>query len=437
MASSSDVAGDAEQIRQAITVFLQDRLQSKLDSLKDSEDDVRCKLLAEYEPPTWIANAARRVSHIQQVTHALKYIHPDAKGSSLSAPGNAKAGEILIGSHSVADVLPPDVVGSAAALDVYKFLRLEVGDRSLLDRATARDPALASALSDDPDLATEWMATFATLPEAKGQPATHKLAKQLYWSLGEGCYHLLAPLFPSSLVHIVWAGIRADRFSDEAKLAREARREKHAHSHGYREYPNLAIQNFGGTKPQNISQLNSERHGENWLLPSLPPNWKSESIRPPFFTESVFARRFGRRQAVSEIARILSAFLQSVAQSEANNIRIRRKRAELVGHIRDELLQFAAEIHEIDGGWSRDKRCRLNMAEQCWLDPKRVATDEDFSARWQRGDWQDEICLRFGNWLNAAISTERMRMSQVEAEAWQTVLNDELRLIRLELTDHD
>ena len=281
------------------------------------------------------------------------------------------------------------------------------------------------------------MATFATLSEAKGQPATHKLAKQLYWSLGEGCYHLLAPLFPSSLVHIVWAGIRADRFSDEAKLAREARREKHAHSHGYREYPNLAIQNFGGTKPQNISQLNSERHGENWLLPSLPPNWKSESIRPPFFTESVFARRFGRRQAVSEIARILSAFLQSVAQSEANNIRIRRKRAELVGHIRDELLQFAAEIHEIDGGWSRDKRCRLNMAEQCWLDPKRVATDEDFSARWQRGDWQDEICLRFGNWLNAAISTERMRMSQVEAEAWQTVLNDELRLIRLELTDHD
>ena len=437
MALSTDVIGDAEQIRHAITVFLQDCLQPKLEKLKGGDDEAQRKQLAKYEPQTWLDDAAqRRVHQIQQVTHALKFIHPDAKGSSLSTPGNLHAGQFLVGSHTLAD-LPPDVVGNAAVLDVYKFLRLTVGDQSLLDRAIAGDPALASALSDDADLAAKWMAAFATLPEPKGKPATHKLAKQLYWPLGEGRYHLLAPLFPTSLAQVVWAGVRKDRFSDEAKAAREARREKRAHPHGYREYPHLAIQKFGGSNPQNISQLNTERHGENWLLPSLPPNWQSDPIRPPFFAESVFARRFGNRRDVKELTRILRDFLRSVAKPDLNNIRIRNKRAELVGYIRDELLQFAAEIHEIEGGWSRDERCRLNAAEQCWLDPKRAATDEEFAARWRRGDWQDEICLRFGNWLNAAISTDRTPMGQAEAEAWQTALDDELRMIRLELADHD
>lgn len=437
MAPSTEVVGDAEQIRHTITVFLQDRLQPKLDKLKNGEDEARRKLLAEHEPQTWITDAARRVSQIQQVTHALKFTHPDAKGSSLSAPGNPQAGKFLVGSHTIADALLPDVVGNAAALDVYKFVRLEVDGRSLLDRAIAGDSALATALSDDPDWARKWMAAFATLPEPNDKPTTHKLAKQLYWPLGEGRYHLLAPLFPTSLVQVVWAGIREDRFSDEAKAAREARREKRAHPHGYREYPHLAIQKFGGTKPQNISQLNSERYGENWLLPSLPPTWQSDPIRPPFFTESVFSRRFGKRRDVQELTRSLRSFLKSVARPDLNTIDIRNRRAELVIAIRDELLQFAAEIHELDGGWSRDERCRLNPAEQCWLDPKRAATDEEFAARWRRGDWRDEICRRFGNWLNAAISTDRTPLGQAEAEAWQTALDDELRMIRLELANDD
>ena len=436
MSSTQSSPGDTEQIRQAIAAFLQDRLKPKLDKLKEEDHDARQKLLDAHDPQTWIADAAKRVSQIQQVTHALKFTHPDAKGSSFSAPGNPQAGRFTVGSHTLAGMLPPDIVGNAAALDVHKFLRLQVDGQSMLDRAIAQDPALAAALSDDANLACEWMAAFATLPEPNGPPATHKLAKQLYWPLGDGRYHLLAPLFPTALAHTVWTGIREDRFSDEAKAAREAKRENRAHPQGYREYPNLAIQKFGSTKPQNISQLNSERHGESWLLPSLPPTWKSDPIRPLFFTESVFARRFPRRFAVQQLTTDLSNLLKRVAKMDST-IRIRNKRAELVSYIRDELFQCAAELHELDAGWSRNEKCRLNAAEQCWLDPKRAAFDEEFAARWQRGDWQDEICLRFGNWLNAAISTEKTPMGQAESEAWQDVLDAELRMIRLELADHD
>lgn len=429
--------GGGARIRETIDKFiLESRLQPKLDKLKDGDEEARQKLLADHQPQAWIADAARRVGQIQQVTHALKFGHPDAKGSSLSSTGNCHVDERTVGSHTLADSLPPDVVGDAAALDVYKFLRLNVDGRTLLDRAIAQDPALAYALSDDADVAAELMAAFATLPHPNCPPATHKLAKQVYWPLeGEG-YHLLAPLFPTSLVHVVWGRIRDDRFSDEAKAARKARWERRAHPQGYREYPDLAIQHFGGTNPQNISQLNSERRGENWLLPSLPPIWRSEAVRPPMFTESVFARRFGNRRAVRELTQTLREFLKSVATADSN-IRIRNKRAELADYIVDELLQFAGELHDLDGGWTQSDKCHLNAAEQCWLDPRRAEQDEVFAAERQRGDWQDEICLRFGNWLSVAISTDEASMGLAESVEWQDLLDAKLRMIRLELDDHD
>jgi CRISPR-associated protein Csy1 len=433
---SVHLSHNATLVRNTVTGFLHDRLQPKLDKLKDGDEEARQKLLADHQPQNWIADAARRVSQIQQVTHALKFSHPDAKGSSLSTSGNPCAGDSAIGSHTLADSMPPDVVGNAAALDVYKFLRLSVNGRTLLERAIAQDPALANALSDDTNTAAEWMAAFATLPDPNGPPASHKLAKQVYWPLGDDSYHLLAPLFPTSLVHAVWTCIRDDRFSDEAKAARTARWENRPHPQGYREYPNLAIQNYGGTKPQNISQLNSERHGENWLLPSLPPSWQSEPVPPPFFMESVFTRRFGRRREVWQLTLELRDFLKRVATTESN-IRIRNKRAELVDRILDELLQFASELRELDAAWSQSEKCHLNLAEQCWLDPKRAAIDEAFAAQRQGGDWQDEICLRFANWLNTTLRTDETSMGLAESLVWQDLLDARLRMIRTELDDHD
>lgn len=426
----------SQQIRSAILGFLQERLQPKMDKIKEDDDEQRQQLLAVYQPESWLPDAVRRVCQIQQVTHALKFTHPDAKGSSLNSAGNSAAGEHQVGTHTIGDQLVTDVVGNAAALDVYKFLRLSVGGKSLLDYACIQDPALAAALSNDAEQASTWMAAFLTLAQAKGQPASHKLAKQIYWPLGKGEYHLLAPLFPTSLVHRVSKTIREDPFSESAKAAREARRAGVSHPQGYREYPNVVIQNFGGSKPQNISQLNSERHGENFLLPSLPPTWKSESIRPPLRMESVFDRLFGNRPEVKRLTRILREFLASVEDADSNQ-RIRNKRCELAGYICDELLQFAAELNELDAGWSLTPECRLNPAEQCWLDPERSKVDEAFAAERRRGDWQDDVCRRFGNWLNARLNTEKTPMGSAEAQHWHGVLDKELSMIRMELDFND
>lgn len=425
------------QIRSVIVGFLQERLQPKLDKLKEDDEAERQKLVEAYLPENWIPDAARRVGQIQQVTHALKYIHPDAKGTNLNVMGNPHSGELLVGTHTVPEQCPPDVVGNAAALDVYKFLRLEVDGESLLARAIGADPAMQAALSANGELASAWMESFATLAESSGAPTSHKLAKQLYWPLGGGQYHLLAPLFPTAMVHHVWSTIREDRFSEQAKAARDARRNYQAHPHGYREYPNVVIQKFGGTKPQNISQLNSERYGENLLLCSVPPSWQSDQIKPPMRVDSVFDGWFGRRPRVKELMRILREFLYRV--QDVNNMHVRNKRIELVSYIVDELLSFAAELRDLDESWTLQTECKLNINEQCWLNPYRTHEDEELREKYVRGDWKEAVCKRFANWLNAGLSDPKNPLPFGDAEAahWQSDLDKALRMLRLEVASYE
>lgn len=428
--------GESQRIKAEIARFLrEDRLQPKLDKLKDGDDEARQKLILDHQPAVWIADAVRRVGQIQQVTHAIKFTHPSADGASLSSPGNPDADASVVGSHNLGAQALPDVVGNAAALDVYKFLRLAIDGRTLLERAIGRDPAFAEALSDDTAKAAEWMEAFARLPEPKGRIASHKLAKQLYWPVGDGAYHLLAPLLSSPLAHAVHKRISEDRFSDAAKAARDARRAGKAHPEGYRDYPNLVIQSFGGSKPQNISQLNSERRGENYLLASVPPVWESPAIRPPLKIETVFSRYFERRREVRRLSDALKDFLRRVADS-GTNIRIRETRADLVAELCGEALHMAAELRTyLAPGWTAGAECQLNLAEQCWLDPARGMGDEDFAAHGRRGDWKDEVCLRFGNWLNARLQTDKTHFGGLEALAWQSALGNELKLLREELDD--
>lgn len=429
-------------IKAVINAFLQERLQPKLEELKPEDDVKRQKLLLDYLPENWIANAAKNIWQLELATHVLKYTHPDAKNevrvffSNISSPGNSVLGDGVVGSHTVETLACLDVAGNAAWLPVDKFLSLEVSGLSILDRVRRNDPLLRETFAGFGEVASEWMSAFSKYANPDKKPASHKLAKQVYWPVEGGNYHLLAPLFPTSLVHGLWKRIREDRFSDEAKAAREARRNGLAHPHGYCEYPNVAIQNFGGTKPQNISQLNSERYGENYLLPSLPPSWKSAEVRAPLAVSSVFDRIFGSRPRVRELVRILKEFLVSVEHA-GTNIRIRDKRAELAGLIRDEALQYAAELRQLAPGWSALPECLLNSAEQCWLDPERTELDADFASLRQRGDWHGEICRRFGNWLNARLTTPNTPMGVVEAAHWRDVLDEEMRLMRDEVADDE
>lgn len=419
--------------RSKIELFLKERLQSNMKKKPDEDVESQTKLIAKHQPEVWLADAARRIKQLQQVTHAIKFTHPSAEGTSLYSTGNIMAGPLEVGSHILGTRLEADIAGNAAALDVYKFLRLSVEGRTFLQWAAARDADFSNALSADPEMASEWMTAFSSLPEAKRGLASHTLAKQIYWPLGDGTYHLLAPLLSSSLVHAVWNQIKEDRFSENAKGARAARKAREAYPHGYRDYPKAVIQCFGGSKPQNISQLNSERKGKSYLLASIPPAWRFSDTQPPMRIETVFSFLFMRRNEVRRLVETLKAFLHRVAEIESN-VRIRKTREALVADLCGETLNFAAELRmSLEPGWTMRDECSLNIAEQCWLDPGRCQIDGEFFSRYTRGDWKDEVCLRFANWLNATLQTEKTFFGASEALAWRSALRHELNLFREDL----
>ncbi len=424
------------ELRAVIADFLNKRLADKLDGIKGDDEKVikeKERWRAKFEQTAWLSDAANRVTQIQLVTHVLKATHPDPKISQATnlyvLP--AQLTKInLVGSHVLHEDFAADVTGNAATLDVYGFLTEPYQAGTLLDLAQAGDPDFLHALSDDQDAARTWMAAFASIDVPRcPKPASHTLAKQLYWPVGsdvqaDASYHLLAPLYASSLAHKVFETLQDDRFSDEAKAAREARKAGLYSERPVREYPNLAVQQLGGTKPQNISQLNSERRGNNSLLASLPPVWRSIELKPLLGSESLFPR-YGRRPGVKAALRDLLAFLKA---DPTRNLATRQRRAALVDTLIDEFLQLRAELRSLPPGWSQQPDCALSDLHARWLDPAGCAqADAEFS-RNPPTDVVERISAAFATWLNAQMrpplpvgdpefaAWRKEMMAQIEAE---------------------
>ncbi|MBO9641526.1 MAG: type I-F CRISPR-associated protein Csy1 [Pseudacidovorax sp.] len=427
MSKAPEKGGEAGY-RAAVGAFLQERLQAKLDKLKP-DDPQRDEVTASFVRDVWLSNAAKRVEQIQAVTHSLKPIHPDARGTNLYVEPSALPSLSELGSHALGQHFVGDVVGNAAALDVYKLLKLEVNGRSLLAALLAQDADALAALHTDPAQAQALRDAFVSLtqPRAEG-PSSHTLAKQLYWLTGsDACadadYTLLAPLYATSLAHAVHAQVQEDRFGDANKAARQARRERKAHDGVFHDYPGLAVQNMGGTKPQNISQLNSERRGMNYLLSSLPPRWEPSAVRMPVHAESVFDRLFIARPEVRRTLRALRQFLESEPDA---NLATRQRREALVDTLLDELVSLAAELQQLlPPGWTCDDErfAALDYHQQLWLDPLRAERPEEaqFASDWLWMDWPSAIGKAFANWLNDQLRG-KLPVGDAEAREWKKVL---------------
>ena len=428
---------NVQALRQRIAEFLDERLEAKLSTLKADAPQRAAKeqaLRDKFEREAWVEDAARRVSQLQLVTHPTKATHPDSKATSLYTPPHELPKHSLVGSHVLGEDFPTDVVGNAAALDVFKFLKIQHDGRTILARALEGDTELARALSDDVDQGEAWLRSFAGITEASDSTKADPRIKQLYWLVGDEPtrdeeFHLLAPLYSTVLAHRIHSAISHARFSEEAKAARKAHWNGEYSEHEHREYPGVAAQSFGGSKPQNISQLNSERGGTNYLLSSLPPNWRSADVTPLLRTNSAL-RAFGRRKAVRQTLRELERFL--VADPRPNQ-ETRQQRDALVAALVDELLLFAAELQELEPGWSADPACELPEEEALWLDPERASIDPEFAQRRESLDWVSEVRDRFAAWLNQRLH-KSLPVGDAEHDHWEEQLKNETAALEEILT---
>ena len=441
-------------LRVLIDGFIEVRLNAKLDKLTQPDDEQRQVLIDQHHRSTWLADAARRATQIQLATYTVKPIHPDAQGSEPYKPQNKVHDPALVSTYAVAELVD-DVVGNAAALDVYKFLKFAHNGESLLARAQRGDSNFHAAIMADTSpeaaqAATEWIANFA-LAEVSGNPRTHTLAKQLYFPLANGNYHLLAPLFPTALVQEWHNRQVSDRFSDIAKVARKTRDDakRPEDGKGFRDYPGLAAQMFGGKSgKQNISQLNSERKGAAHLLSALPPVWRSPDLRLPLKVESVFAVPGLLSRQFSGPLKALRGFLVSVNKGPDKQRSIlegRQERGTRVDELVSGIQKWAAEVQLNQPGWSLHADCRLNELERPWLDPyapkeaedavvaSAVVTeielseedrffayldDQEHKAEAKALNVDREIARAFARWLDSLLTTKDTPMDSATYREW-------------------
>lgn len=257
------------KFRSAIEAFLQGRIAIRL-AESGTSDDVR----RQYAFETWIKKASTQARQVQLVTHPLRATFPDARISattSLYCPPDTLPTHRELGTHSLSGPFSVDTAGNAAVSvhardEFHAFVQIEVASAPMRRWILSRDPDLIGALNSDSEIATTLVEDLAAFLQRPEPVSSHARAKQVYWLVGEdpaddNGYQLLAPLLSSTLAHAVFLRIEEDRFGEDSKLARKAWRERRDHPSGVCEYPDLAIQRIGGSKPQNVTQLNNERHG--------------------------------------------------------------------------------------------------------------------------------------------------------------------------------
>lgn len=425
-----------------ITGYINDRCQLKLDAFDKAAEkqlsvasaqekpgleqqifEQRRELEKRYDVRHWLTDACARAGQISLVTHAAKYFHGDAKGSSVYSTARSDEMPYL----TTATLRSPaiDAVGNSAALDVAKLLQTQYQGDSLLASLKRGDFSALATLAENDAQREQWIKGFMQALSDKS-PSTHQLAKQLYFPVSaQGDYHLLSPLYSSSLAQAFYQRISHARYSEESVAARKARREGVWHCEPVQFFPDLAVQNVGGTKPQNISYLNSTRGGKNHLLRCAPPQWQHALTPPVLHRTFLTAVSANASRIVSDLRR----YLRSVDKLDSTT-EIRQQRAEYVDELIGMIFSYAAEIQSLTKhqGWSQKEECVLKMAHQLWLDPRRQQTDPDFKLRRENGDWINEIAEDFAHWLNTRLNKdEKLKTGAVEFREWSSLMRRRLR----------
>ena len=417
----------AKAFRAAIAGFIGNKLK------KAPKDDAgNCVAATNDECSAWIANAVANIGDARIATHPIRMIHSSIKGAtSIYTPPPQLLARSEIGTHSVAHAYTADfAIGNSPQVPGCQLLlQCSFEGRCLADWVMAGDNDLSIALSvgTNRDIAADLASTLVPSRNL----ASSKLAKQIYWLVGDESqddsqYHLLQPMFSSTLEDALYQPL--SRFKDAYFNARGTQKKQPTLA-DHSTYPNLVRRNIGGANPQNVSPLNSVRRGDNYLLASLPPRWKQSEARQPKRSDEIWSQfeYFGN---VRFLLKALVDLLKPKNKPEPKPImETRQVREAIEQELGMQLAIFASAIHaRFEPGWSREADCELHPSEKLWLDPERVALplregfeteDTEFKAAYQWKDWPDEVAGHFANWLNRKLRDAGITaVGDSEAKHW-------------------
>lgn len=367
--------------------FLKKKLKSSMTeeevyAVKQECDDV-------FAMEQWLPNAAKRAGQISMATHPCTFSHPSARKnkngyvtSIIEKAELRKDGFLKSGNASV-DI---DALGNAAALDVHKFLTLEMYDGQKLLAHIQGDTALAKDLLTIETLEYKDLKDgFLAMAESDDEVVTSSKIKQVYFPVGEG-YHQLSLLTNSGLVYEMRARIDNVRFSEKSKELRDLKRKNEASNIGFSDAPQIATIGYGGTKPQNISVLNNKNGGKAHLLFSLPPQIQKRTIH---FPKRNF---FGDTFRVYECREIFHA-LHNLLKTDYTNVNIREGRDYRLQETIDRIINKMWAVRSVCNEQYHEGTSRLSRHQKIWL------CDEFSTEREESDEWLEKLMDDIADWI--------------------------------------
>ncbi len=367
-------------------------------------------------PKEWLENTISLFSKCGMATHVGKFTHPDVR-VNLNEKKQVKSSYVMTESTECETDI---CCTSASYLGAAKLLLHPLEDGK---------PLWKHIINEDEEVKQDIEELGISFADVKQQveemmennipPATDGRLRQVYFPVGEGMYHLLTILPASSLLETLngrnrrMRNYRFECFNDKSEC----------YGNDYDEIPDRTTIGFGGTKPQNISTLNSEAGGKADLLFSMPPILKDKKIRLPRY--NFLEETISYRDVVPLFKKLHSLFL-----SERNNVSVRKQIENTVNELVDVVLRFCDLLREEPTGWSdEEKFTNLSKMQKIWLDE--AYRDERDEA------WAEETGIYFGDWFiqkyRKIMKEERVPLGEEEMKyirhALQDVLLEEVRYL--------
>ncbi len=378
----------------AITAFLenkkQDFLKKKVKSNTSEEDKIKFtqEALEKYSLENWLIDASKRAKQLSLSSHPAKFVHPDAKASSIIAKAKKTADGLLRSGNVDVEL---DVFGNAAALDVEKFMRTELTDqKTVLQHLEDNSDSIRQQFTTSNTVYDQIREGFLQIKHSDLDQTSEKL-KQVYFPV-EDDYHLLSPLIPSGIIFKLKQRINELRFSDENKTLREELKKAKPEplTGTITELYGITAIGYGGTQSQNISIQNAQNGGISFLLASMPPSLEKRPAQPPkkdFFESCLWTGLF--KTDFEEFHKILSW--------RKNNKDIRDRRDDVVLNALSKVQRQVDRIRTINVGWSNNE-CYTGLVQwqKIWLDELYAPIRQD---KKQNHGYLKHAQSDFSNWF--------------------------------------
>ncbi|MCK5356122.1 MAG: type I-F CRISPR-associated protein Csy1, partial [Methyloprofundus sp.] len=402
----------------------QDYLKKKANSSTSEEDKLRLTQEAQekYSIESWLINTSQRAKQLSLTSHPAKFVHPNAKASSIIAHAKKENDGLLRSGNVDAEL---DIFGNAAALDVEKFLRIELQDnKTVLQHLEENTDTIKQQFDTKETNFEEIRDGFMQIKHSDLNQTSEKL-KQVYFPV-ENDYHLLSILNASGIIFKLKQKINDLRFSEENKTLREElKKAKPAKEKGeITEIYGLTAVGYGGTQAQNISTLNAQNGGVSFLLSSMPPQLEKRQTQPPkndFYENCLWANLF--KSDFEQFHQVLSW--------RKNNKDVRDKRDDIVLNSISKVRRLVDNIRELGTGWSDSQIYQgLTLWQKIWLDDKYVDIRIDDK---QNHDYLSNAQSYFANWFIGhykQIIKDNKLLGDDDIEQIKSILKQEQELLK-------